>query len=222
MNRKIKRTIISPILGRTEAQLDAEFAICAKYRPDFLELACPAEPSIYRKVLDFSRSIGAGLVVTWKSSMAPTGDQLAQLHQADLIDIDISLSFLVGHILDAAECAGSPFNAGWIFSYHDFNPGIDLGYLGGLALKAAAAAENYGLEEFYLKFALTPAGEKDLANFFDFVRHQSEIVKIIAVPMGADFSSARKNAWKFGSHAEYAYLAKPNAPGQVAISEVRG
>lgn len=72
------------------------------------------------------------------------------------------------------------------------------------------------------KFAFAPASKEVADAFVRKCRELQHERRLIAVPMGEYGRQARLQLYRRGSLLSYAYLLRPNAPGQPSIDEYRG
>lgn len=226
--------IITPLVGKTKAEVLDEVAAIVPKQPDLLEWRVDFFDAIDdpEAVIDTARAIRAqakGIpVLLTRRNLSEGGQpisiaepQVVAMYTAackakcvELIDYELSNPEANQRALLAVAKANG---IGLIASYHNFQmtPDADT-----LAAKFAAA-EKLGAD--VAKVAVMPQGPQDVLTLLAATDRARAAIKLplISMSMGGVGSLSRIIGWVYGSAATFAVGKSSSAPGQVAIEDLR-
>lgn len=227
--------IITPLVGRTPADLEAELQAILPKRPDLLEWRVDFFESIAdtAQVIALARQIrsAAGavpLLLTRRSAteggqpvpLDETGvvDLLCSACEAqcvDLVDYELSNPLVDLQRLRAASAAQG---IAMVMSFHDFKRTPDLDTL----LHKFELASQLGADVG--KVAVMPQSPQDVLTLLTATWQASRKLPLplISMAMGGLGAVTRVVGGQFGSAATFAVGMNPSAPGQIAVEELRG
>jgi 3-dehydroquinate dehydratase-1 len=226
--------IITPLVGKTPAEVLDEVAAIVPKQPDLLEWridffqAIGDIPAVIDTAQAIRRAAGGIPVLLTRRSAAEGGQPLA-IGEAEVVAmyraacearcvelIDYELSNRPADIR-ALRAASKDNGIGMILSFHDFHATP-----GAAALDAKfIAAREYGADVG--KVAVMPAGERDVLELLAATSRAREALDIplITMSMGGVGSLSRLVGWVYGSAATFAVGKSSSAPGQIAIEDLR-
>lgn len=227
--------IITPLVGRTPAAIDAELEAIVPKQPDMLEWRIDFFEGIADRaqVQDTARSIrrAAGAVpilltrrnITEGGHAVPISEQavvdlLAGACEAqcvDLIDYELSNPAADMARLRAVSTANG---VALVASYHNFECTPDLDTLVG----RFAEAERRGAD--VAKVAVMPKDPQDVLTLLaaTYCASRTIDVPLISMSMGGLGALSRVVGWMYGSAATFAVGKSSSAPGQITVEELRG
>ncbi len=226
--------IITPLVGKTRAEILAEVAAIVPKKPDLLEWRIDFFTAIgdSRAVVETAlaiRQAAAGIPVLLTRRNETEGGQplsikesgvvamYAAACQAKCVDlIDYELSNTPADI--ASLRAVSQTNGiGMIMSYHNFQMTPDAATLD----DKFAAAARHGAD--VAKVAVMPQNARDVLELLaatDRARQTLDL-PLISMSMGGVGSLSRIMGWVYGSAATFAVGKSSSAPGQIAVEDLR-
>ncbi len=226
--------IITPLVGRTQAELVDEVAAIVPKAPDLLEwridfFAAIGDVGAVIAAAGAIRGGAGGIPLLLTRRSANEGGQpipiaepavvamYAAACEAKCVElIDYELSNAADHLRQLREVSRAN-GVGMIMSYHNFQMTPDAATLDA----KFAAAEAQGAD--VAKVAVMPRAPQDvLALLAATDRARSAIgLPLITMSMGGVGSLSRIVGWVYGSAATFAVGKSSSAPGQVAIEELR-
>ena len=226
--------IITPLVGRTAADIEAELGVIVPRRPDLLEWRIDHFDAIADRahVREVARTIrhaaGDAAVLLTRRSVTEGGrpvplsegavvDLLAEAcatGDVDLIDYELSNPVAEMTRLRAASAA---HGVALVASFHDFQrtPAVDV------LLDRFADAERRGAD--VAKVAVMPQGPEDVLSLLA-ATHRASLsngLPLISISMGSVGALSRVVGWMYGSAATFAVGKSGSAPGQIEIDELR-
>jgi 3-dehydroquinate dehydratase-1 len=226
--------IITPLVGRTPADLTGELEAILPKKPDLLEWRIDFFEGIAETdlVIETARRIkrAAGAVpILLTRRNTSEGGQSIPLDEAgvvamysracearcvDLIDYELSNA---PENLDKLRAVSAANGIAMIMSYHNFQATPDADALVGLFTQA----ERRGAD--IAKIAVMPNDPQDVLKLLDATYRASQAMRIplISMSMGGIGSLSRIIGWLYGSAATFAVGKSSSAPGQIAVEELR-
>jgi 3-dehydroquinate dehydratase-1 len=226
--------IITPLVGKTSAEILDEAAAIVPKKPDLIEWridffqAIGDIPAVIDTALAIRRAAGGVPVLLTRRKASEGGQPLAIGEAAvtamyaaaceagciELIDYELSNRPEDIAALRAASRAGG---IGMIMSFHDFRGTPDAAALD----SKFTAAGDLGAD--VAKVAVMPAGERDVLELLAATSRAREALDIplISMSMGGVGSLSRLAGWVYGSAATFAVGKSSSAPGQIAIEDLR-
>lgn len=226
--------IITPLVGRDEAELDAELAVIVPKQPDLLEWRIDFFAGIgdVPRVLAAARRLreragGIPLLLT-RRNVSEGGQPLAvdeaavlamyaaAIESGDIDAIDYELSNAEADLLRLRELSRR-HGVAMVVSYHNFQLTPDVDTLVG----KFEQAERLGAD--VAKVAVMPQSPTDVLRLLEATWRatQSTTVPLVSMSMGALGAVSRVMGWQYGSSATFAVGKGSSAPGQVAVEELR-
>lgn len=226
--------IITPLVGRTAAQvLDEVEAILPKqpdmleWRVDFFEAIADTDAVIATARAIKQRAGAVPLLLTRRSS-AEGGQPLAVPEAAvvamycracearcvDLIDYELSNAPADLQLLREVSAA---HGIAMVMSYHNFESTPDREML----VARFTQAERLGAD--VAKVAVMPKDPQDVLTLLGATYEASRTLKIpvISMAMGGIGAVSRMMGWLYGSAATFAVGQSSSAPGQMAVEDLR-
>jgi 3-dehydroquinate dehydratase-1 len=226
--------IITPLVGKTRAEVVDEVAAIVPKKPDLLEWRIDFFQAIGKipEVIATARAIrgaagGIPLLLTRRNASEggqPLGigePAVVAMYRAaceagcvELIDYELSNA---PQDIEALRAVSRAKGVGMIMSYHNFQATPDAATLDGKFALAAELGADVG------KVAVMPAGERDVLELLAATSRAREALDIplISMSMGGVGSLSRIVGWVYGSAATFAVGKSSSAPGQIAIEELR-
>ncbi|GHU20112.1 3-dehydroquinate dehydratase [Betaproteobacteria bacterium] len=226
--------IITPLVGKTQAEVLDEVAAIVPKKPDLLEWRIDFFQAIgdIPAVIDMARAIrraAGGIPVLLTRRNATEGGQplsidepaVVAMYQAvcearcvELIDYELSNR---PEDIKALRAVSQANDIGMIMSYHNFQVTPDAATLDSKFITARDLGADVG------KVAVMPTGERDVLELLAATSRAREAVDIplISMSMGGVGSLSRIMGWVYGSAATFAVGKSSSAPGQVAIEDLR-
>jgi 3-dehydroquinate dehydratase-1 len=226
--------IITPLVGKTRAEVLDEVAAIVPKKPDLLEWridffqAIGDIPAVIDTALAIRAAAGGVPVLLTRRNATEGGQPLAidepavvAMYQAacaarcvELIDYELSNR---PEDIKALRAASKANGIGMIMSYHNFQMTPDAATLDG----KFAAAKELGADVG--KVAVMPTHEGDVLELLAATSRARAALDIplISMSMGGVGSLSRIMGWVYGSAATFAVGKSSSAPGQVAIEDLR-
>jgi 3-dehydroquinate dehydratase-1 len=226
--------IITPLVGRTAAEIMGELRAILPKRPDLLEWRVDFFEGIAdtQRVIETARAIkrAAGavpLLLTRRNSteggQALDIDEVAVVamlsqacaaHCVDLIDYELSNA---PEHLAQLRSVSSRHGIAMVMSYHNFllTPGVEV-------LRGKfEQAERLGAD--VAKVAVMPRDPQDVLTLLaaTYQASQSVGVPVISMAMGGLGAMSRVMGWLYGSAATFAVGQSSSAPGQIGVEDLR-
>jgi 3-dehydroquinate dehydratase-1 len=226
--------IITPLVGRTPAELQGELQAILPKQPDLLEWRIDffegiADPD---RVIETARAIKrtAGTVpILLTRRNATEGGQPITMPEAavvamyaracearcvDLIDYELSNAPEdLKHLREVSAAHG----VAMVMSYHNFQCTPEAATL----LGRFTEAQRLGAD--VAKVAVMPLDPQDVLTLLGatYTASQSASIPLISMSMGGIGSISRFMGWLYGSAATFAVGKSSSAPGQVAVEDLR-
>ena len=226
--------IITPLVGKTRAEVLDEVAAIVPKKPDLLEWridffqAIGDIPAVIDTALAIRQAAGGVPVLLTRRNATEGGQPLpidepavVAMYQAacaakcvELIDYELSNK---PEDIRALRAASKANGIGMIMSYHNFQLTPDAATLD----SKFAAAREFGADVG--KVAVMPTHERDVLELLAATSRARETLDIplISMSMGGVGSLSRIMGWVYGSAATFAVGKSSSAPGQVAIEDLR-
>ena len=226
--------IITPLVGRTPADLMAELEAILPKKPDLLEWRIDFFEGIadVDLVIETARRVkhvaGPVPILLTRRNTTEGGQPIpiaepavvamyCRACEARCIDlIDYELSNAPEHLTQLREVSATNGIA-LILSYHnfEFTPDIDT------LLGRFVEAERLGAD--IAKVAVMPKDPQDVLTLLSATYRASQATRIplISMSMGGIGSISRIMGWVYGSAATFAVGKSSSAPGQIAIDDLR-
>jgi 3-dehydroquinate dehydratase-1 len=226
--------IITPLVGKTRAEVLGEVAAIVPKQPDLLEWRIDFFQAIgdVAAVIDTALAIRAAArgvpVLLTRRSASEGGQPLAigepavvamyraacEAQCVELIDYELSNR---PEDIDALRAVSKSNDIGLILSYHNFQTTPDAAALDGKFAAAAKLGADVG------KVAVMPGGERDVLELLAATSRAREALDIplISMSMGGVGSLSRIMGWAYGSAATFAVGKSSSAPGQIAVEDLR-
>lgn len=226
--------IITPLVGKTRAEVLDEVAAIVPKKPDLLEWridffqAIGDIPAVIDTALAIRQAVGGVPVLLTRRNVTEGGQPLTidepavvAMYKAaceakcvELIDYELSNK---PEDIKALRAASKANGIGMIMSYHNFQLTPDAATLD----SKFAAAREFGADVG--KVAVMPTHERDVLELLAATSRAREALDIplISMSMGGVGSLSRIMGWVYGSAATFAVGKSSSAPGQVAIEDLR-
>lgn len=226
--------IITPLVGKTRAEVLDEVAAIVPKKPDLLEWridffqAIGDIPAVIDTALAIRQAAGGVPVLLTRRNVTEGGQPLTidepavvAMYKAaceakcvELIDYELSNK---QEDIKALRAASKANGIGMIMSYHNFQMTPDAATLD----SKFAAAKELGADVG--KVAVMPTHERDVLELLAATSRAREALDIplISMSMGGVGSLSRIMGWVYGSAATFAVGKSSSAPGQVAIEDLR-
>lgn len=226
--------IITPLIGKTKADILDEVAAIIPKKPDLLEWRIDFYDSIgdagavVATALAIRQAAGGIPVLLTRRNSTEGGQPLAikeaevvamyaaacQARCVELIDYELSND---PKDMKALREVSKANDIGLIASYHNFQMTPDAATLDG----KFAAAEKAGAD--VAKVAVMPTCEQDVLTLLAATDRARKAIKLplISMSMGGIGSLSRIMGWVYGSAATFAVGKSSSAPGQVAVEDLR-
>lgn len=226
--------IITPLVGRTRDDLEAELQAILPLRPDMLEWrvdffdAIGDTAQVIAVAQAMRRVCGPLPLLLTRRSSAEGGQPIAIDEEAvvallaraceagcvDFIDYEMSNDFR--HVT-RVRGASAAHGVGLVLSFHDFQRTPDADAL----VARFAAAQGLGAD--IAKVAVMPRCPQDVLTLLGATWRASQTVGIplISMAMGGLGAVSRVAGWQFGSAATFAVGQSASAPGQIGLRELR-
>ena len=226
--------IITPLVGRTPADIEAELQAILPKRPDMLEWRVDFFEGIGDSALvietarAIKRAAGPVPILLTRRNASEGGQAItidepavvamyARACQARCVDlIDYEMSNPPEH-LARLRAVSAEHGVALVLSYHNFQGTPDLDTL----LAKFVAAELLGAD--VAKVAVMPNDPQDVLTLLGATYRASQTVGVplISMSMGGLGSVSRIMGWMYGSAATFAVGKSSSAPGQIAVEELR-
>ena len=226
--------IITPLVGKTLAEVLEEVAAIVPKGPDLLEWridffeAIGDTKAVVETALAIRQAAGGIPVLLTRRNVTEGGvpipiveaevvamySAVCQAHCVEMIDYELSNT---PEDLKRLREASAANGITMIMSYHNFQITPDAATLD----SKFAAAERLGAD--VAKVAVMPKNEQDVLALLaatDRAR-QSINVPLISMSMGGIGSLTRMMGWVYGSAATFAVGKSSSAPGQISIEDLR-
>lgn len=227
--------IITPLVGRTPAELDSELQAILPKQPDMLEWRIDFFEGIGDAdlVVETARAIkrraGPVPVLLTRRNTTEGGQPIAiaepqviamytRACEAGCVDlIDCELSNAPQDLQRLREVSAAN-GVAMVMSYHNFKNTPDAPAL----LARFTEAERLGAD--VAKVAVMPQDPQDVLTLLGATHAASQATRIplISMSMGGIGSISRIMGWMYGSAATFAVGKSSSAPGQIAVEELRG
>lgn len=226
--------VITPLVGRTPAAIEAELEAIVPRQPDLLEWRIDFFERIAERaqVQATARAIrrAAGAVpilltcrhATEGGQAVPIAEQAVvellagacEARYADLIDYELSNPAADMARLRAVSAANG---VALVASYHNFESTPDLDTLA----DRFAEAKRRGAD--VAKVAVMPNDPQDVLTLLAATYRASRTIDLplISMSMGALGAMSRVVGWMYGSAATFAVGLSSSAPGQITLEELR-
>lgn len=227
-------SIITPLVGRTPADLMGELDAILPKKPDLLEWRIDFFEGIadIDLVIETARRIkraagSVGILLTRRKT-SEGGQPIAIQEPAvvamysracearciDLIDYELSNA---NEHLSQLRAVSAANGVAMVMSYHNFELTPDIDTLLGRFLEA----ERLGAD--IAKVAVMPRDPQDVLTLLGATYRASQAMRIplISMSMGGLGSPSRIMGWLYGSAATFAVGKSSSAPGQIAIDDLR-
>lgn len=226
--------IITPLVGRTAADLMGELEAIVPKQPDMLEWRIDFFEGIAdaAAVIDTAREIrrraGAVPILLTRRNSTEGGQPLSMTEAAvvamyrracearcvELIDYELSNAAADLQQLREVSAANG---VAMVMSYHNFQHTPDLDTL----LGRFTLAQHLGAD--VAKVAVMPKDPQDVLTLLGATWQASQSLRIplISMSMGGIGSVSRMIGWLYGSAATFAVGKSSSAPGQVALEDLR-
>lgn len=226
--------IITPLVGRTAAEIDAETAAIMPKQPDMLEwridffAAIADRAQVQETARSIRRAAGAVPILLTRRNVTE-GGQAVPISEPAVVE------------LLAAAC-----EARWVdlIDYELSNPAADMA-----RLRSVTAAHGVALVASYHNFERTPDVDTLVDRFAEAARRGADVAKVAVMPkdpqdvltllaatyrasrtvdlplismsMGGLGALSRVVGWMYGSAATFAVGKSSSAPGQIGVEELR-
>jgi len=226
--------IITPLVGRTQADLAGELDAILPKRPDMLEWrvdffdAIADADTVVATARDIKRRAGAVPLLLTRRNSTEGGQPIAIAEAAvvamyrgaceercvDLIDYELSNAPADLKLLREVSAANG---VAMVMSYHNFRQTPDLATL----VDRFTEAQRLGAD--VAKVAVMPKDPPDVLTLLDATYRASQQlhIPVISMSMGGIGAVSRMMGWMYGSAATFAVGKSSSAPGQVAVEELR-
>lgn len=227
-------SIITPLVGRTPADLQGELQAILPKRPDLLEWRIDFFEGVgdSERVIESARAIkhaaGTVPVLLTRRNATEGGQPLAISESAvvemyvracearcvDLIDYELSNAAQdLKHLREVSAAHGIAM----VMSYHNFQSTPDASAL----LSRFTEAQRLGAD--VAKVAVMPQDARDVLTLLDatYTASRSVTIPLISMAMGGLGSISRIMGWMYGSAATFAVGKSSSAPGQIAVEDLR-
>ena len=226
--------IITPLVGRTPAELEAELEAVVSKQPDMLEWRIDffdgiADPALVRDTARaIRRAAGALPILLTRRNVTEGGhavpisepavvDLLAGACEArwvDLIDYELSNAAADMARLRAVSTANG---VALVASYHNFECTPDLDTLVGRFAEAGRRGADVA------KVAVMPKDPQDVLTLLAATYRASRTLDLplISMSMGGLGALSRVVGWMYGSAATFAVGKSSSAPGQITVEQLR-
>jgi 3-dehydroquinate dehydratase-1 len=226
--------IITPLVGRTAADLQRELQAILPKQPDMLEWRIDFFEGIAdsAQVIDAARAIkraaGAVPVLLTRRNATEGGQPIAMDEAAvvamyvraceagcvDLIDYELSNAPEdLKHLREVSAAHG----VAMVMSYHNFQRTPDAAFLVGRFDQAQRLGADVA------KVAVMPQNPQDVLTLLGatYTASQNTRIPLVSMSMGGIGSISRVMGWMYGSAATFAVGQGSSAPGQIAVEELR-
>ncbi|MDR3298557.1 MAG: type I 3-dehydroquinate dehydratase [Candidatus Accumulibacter sp.] len=226
--------IITPLVGKTRAEVLEEVTDIVPKKPDLLEWridffqAIGDISDVIDTALAIRRAAGGVPVLLTRRNVTEGGQPLnigepavAAMYKAacearcvELIDYELSNT---PEDIKALRAVSKANAIGMIMSYHNFQMTPDAATLDSKFAAASGLGADVG------KVAVMPIHERDVLELLAATSRAREAVAIplIGLSMGGLGSLSRVMGWIYGSAATFAVGKNGSAPGQIAIEDLR-
>jgi 3-dehydroquinate dehydratase-1 len=226
--------IITPLVGRSRAEVLDEAVAIVPMQPDLLEWRIDFFQAIgdISAVIDTAfalRDAAGGIPVLLTRRRSDEGGQPVQIGEAAVVAmykaacaaqcvemIDYELSNRREDI-ETLRTISKASGIGMILSFHDFLATPEVAVLEGKFIAARRLGADVG------KVAVMPNNERDVLGLLAATSRAREALDIplISMSMGGIGSFSRIAGWIYGSAASFAIGRACSAPGQIAIEDLR-
>ncbi|HWI80414.1 type I 3-dehydroquinate dehydratase [Ramlibacter sp.] len=226
--------IITPLVGRTAAELMGELDAILPKRPDMLEWrvdffeGIADADAVVAAARELKRRAGAVPILLTRRNSTEGGQPVAipeaavvamyslacEARCVDLIDYELSNAPAdIGRLREVSAANG----VAMVMSYHNFERTPDAETLVG----RFAHAERLGAD--VAKVAVMPRDPQDVLTLLGATYQATQALRIpvISMSMGGLGAVSRMMGWVYGSAATFAVGKSSSAPGQLAIDELR-
>lgn len=226
--------IITPLVGRTPADLMGELEAILPKNPDLLEWridffdGIADTDRVIATAQRMKRSAGAIPILLTRRNATEGGQPIPMRESAvvamycracearciDLIDYELSNA---KEHLSQLRAVSAANGVAMIMSYHNFELTPDMDAL----LSRFLEAERLGAD--VAKVAVMPKDPQDVLTLLGATYRASQAMRIplISMAMGGIGSVSRIMGWLYGSAATFAVGKSSSAPGQIAIDDLR-
>ncbi len=226
--------IITPLVGKTQAEVLDEVHAIAPKKPDLLEwridfFAAIGDASAVIATAHAIRAAAGGVPVLLTRRNVTEGGQKLPIDETGVVAmytaaceaecvelIDYELSNDPAHMKTLRQVSAA-HGIGLIASFHNFQMTPDAATLDA----KFHAAETVGAD--VAKVAVMPKTPQDVLNLLAATDRARSAIKLplISMSMGGIGSLSRIMGWVYGSAATFAVGKSSSAPGQIAIEELR-
>ena len=226
--------IITPLVGRTPADIQGELQAILPQRPDLLEWRV----DFFEGITDAAQVVATARAIREAAAAVPLlltrrhvaeGGQPIALDEpgvvalytraceagcVDLIDYELSNA---PQDLARLRAVSAAQGVAMVMSYHNFQCTPDADTLLGRFVQAA----NLGAD--VAKVAVMPQDPQDVLTLLSATQRarQTLALPLISMSMGSLGALSRIAGWQFGSAASFAVGQHASAPGQIAVDELR-
>ena len=226
--------IITPLVGKTQADILDEVAAIIPKKPDLLEWridffeSIGDIPAVIDTALAIRKAAGGVPVLLTRRNVTEGGQPLpikepavvamytaaCQAKCVELIDYELSNA---PADLQALREVSKANGIGMIMSYHNFQMTPDAATLDSKFVAAKKLGADVG------KVAVMPTNDLDVLELLAATSRAREALDIplISMSMGGVGSLSRIMGWVYGSAATFAVGKSSSAPGQIAIEDLR-
>ena len=226
--------IITPLVGKTQADVLDEVAAIVPKKPDLLEWridffeAIGDIPAVIDTALAIRKAAGGIPVLLTRRNVTEGGQHVPIAEPAvvamyvaackarcvELIDYELSNAL---EDLQALREVSKACGIGMIMSYHNFQMTPDAATLDSKFVAAGKLGADVA------KVAVMPVNDLDVLTLLAATSRARESLKVplISMSMGGLGSVSRVMGWIYGSAATFAVGKGSSAPGQIAIEDLR-
>ncbi len=226
--------IITPLVGKTQADVLDEVAPIVPKKPDLLEWridffeAIGDIPAVIDTALAIRKAAGGIPVLLTRRNVTEGGQHVPIAEPAvvamyvaackarcvELIDYELSNAL---EDLQALREVSKACGIGMIMSYHNFQMTPDAATLDSKFVAAGKLGADVA------KVAVMPVNDLDALTLLAATRRARESLEVplISMSMGGLGSVSRVMGWIYGSAATFAVGKGSSAPGQIAIEDLR-
>lgn len=227
-------SIITPLIGRTPADLMAELEAILPKAPDLLEWRIDFFEGIadldlvIETARRMKRKAGALPILLTRRNILEGGQPIpipepsvvamycraCETRCIDLIDYELSNP---KEHLDRLRAVSAQHGIAMIMSYHNFELTPDSDTLLGRFVEAQRLGADIA------KVAVMPRNPQDVLTLLGATYQASQAMRIplISMSMGSVGSISRIMGWLYGSAATFAVGKSSSAPGQIAVDDLR-
>jgi 3-dehydroquinate dehydratase-1 len=227
-------SIITPLVGRTRAEVNGELDAILPKQPDLLEWRI----DFFEGIVDTDLVVATAREIKRKAGLVPIlltrrnateGGHAVDMDEAAVVAmytracetrcvdlIDYELSNPPEHLRRLREVSAAN-GVAMVMSYHNFQLTPDADTL----LDRFVSAQRLGAD--VAKVAVMPKNPQDVLTLLNATYQASQALRIplISMSMGGIGSISRMMGWLYGSAATFAVGKSSSAPGQIAVEDLR-